>query len=244
MTDANLTIQLLSKLKSTLNVSQSPQSPQLPLTGMKIMSKSLMNNSLYGIKNTIRSGVYYSPIILTFGICLFSLLYRTWKGVWFFIFLSASVLARLIVTNFLIKDPDYNKERIETWCSINDPNQTGNGFVIFYATYVILYMLAPMFIYSTYNWGLFSCLLIYLTIIVIYNYYDKCITKSTAGLNIVGGLICVIITVTMLVSSDNITLLFIDELDTDSNFCSMPTTQTFKCNVYKNGEVIASSLSS
>jgi hypothetical protein len=37
-------------------------------------------------------------------------------------------------------------------------------------------------------------------------------------------------------------LLYFDELRSDNVMCSKPTKQTFKCQVYKNGELISSSI--
>jgi hypothetical protein len=36
--------------------------------------------------------------------------------------------------------------------------------------------------------------------------------------------------------------LYINEINTNKEVCSMPTKQQFKCSVYKNGELVGSSI--
>jgi hypothetical protein len=123
------------------------------------------------------------------------------------------------------------------WC---ESSNVSNGFVIFYTTFLVFYLLSPMMIYGTYNWALFCGLLIYLLFIYVFNLnIDHCIDSTTFAANIFLSLLCVVISVTILISTDNNKLLFLAQIDTDSTVCSMPSSQSFKCNVYKNGEIIA-----
>ena len=39
----------------------------------------------------------------------------------------------------------------------------------------------------------------------------------------------------------NKNFLFINQVSSNKEICSMPSAQTFKCSVYKNGELISSS---
>jgi hypothetical protein len=53
-----------------------------------------------------------------------------------------------------------------------------------------------------------------------------------------------VITVLLFRNKETQQLLFINELTSGSNkeVCSMPNKQTFKCSVYKNGELLGSSI--
>jgi len=194
--------------------------------------------------DVVKSSIYYSPIILSICVIVLSFLFQTLTGFFFFIFILFFTAIRFGFVQFVPKIPFMEEGKVNKWCSINDPYNTGNGFVVFYTVFIVFYILAPMMIYGVYNFYLFSFLLIYLIAIMVFNIYvDKCMNMTGLLLNFGGGFVSALISIMLLVQSGNVKLLFMNALDTDSNFCSMPTSQTFKCNVYKNGEVIASSLS-
>ena len=67
-----------------------------------------------------------------------------------------------------------------------------------------------------------------------------CINAGSYALNfLVGGLTgCMIIT--LMYSGGSSRFLFFNEFSTKKEICSMPSKQTFKCSVYKNGELIGS----
>jgi hypothetical protein len=43
--------------------------------------------------------------------------------------------------------------------------------------------------------------------------------------------------------SDKISLLFINELNSNKEVCTVPSKQQFKCSLYRNGEIVGSSVS-
>jgi len=206
------------------------------------------------LPNLIRSSIYYSPIILSFTIIIITLLYQTYTGVIFFLFIIAFTALREFfisfrqqnnssdnITNTNINCAKWQNKKWmcdKDWC---ESSNVSNGFVIFYTTFLVFYFLSPMMIYGTYNWALFCGLLIYLLFIYVFNLnIDHCIDGTTFAANVFVSLLCVVISITILISTNSNKLLFLAQLDTDSNVCSMPSSQTFKCNVYKNGEIIAS----
>lgn len=215
-------------------------------------------NFAINVNNTIKRSIYYSPIILSICVIILSFLFQTWTGVFFFIFVLFFSTIRSTMIKYMIKDgyaqtfkQTYENCKIKKtdncpteWCNINDPEHIGNGFVIFYTIFTVGYILSPMIIYTAYNYYIFVFLLIYLLIIIIYNVrVDYCVSPFVLFLEIIFGVVSVAISIALLVSTNNSKLLFMNALDTNSNFCSMPSSQTFKCSVYKNGELVASSLS-
>jgi hypothetical protein len=57
-----------------------------------------------------------------------------------------------------------------------------------------------------------------------------------------GGLLGVAISLVMF-ASDKISLMFINELNSNKEVCSVPSKQQFRCSLYKNGEIVGSSVS-
>lgn len=111
-------------------------------------------------------------------------------------------------------------------------------------SFTLIYLLLPMFINHK---MLFNPIMIFvlslLTLLNMYYQYKKhCSTivgllfGSFLGL-VMGGLWFL-----MLWSSGNKQLLFYNELASNNIICNKPATQTFKCSVHKNGEVISSSI--
>jgi hypothetical protein len=44
-------------------------------------------------------------------------------------------------------------------------------------------------------------------------------------------------------ANDKISLLFINELNSNKEVCSVPSKQQFRCSVYKDGQIVGSSVS-
>ena len=59
---------------------------------------------------------------------------------------------------------------------------------------------------------------------------------------LVGGLFGVLMAL-ILFYSDKISLLFINELNSNKEVCSVPSKQMFRCSVFKDGMIIGSSVS-
>ena len=53
-----------------------------------------------------------------------------------------------------------------------------------------------------------------------------------------GGIVATIV-ITIMVMLNLNKYLFFNELSSNKDVCSMPSKQTFKCSVYKNGELLA-----
>lgn len=111
-------------------------------------------------------------------------------------------------------------------------------------SFTLIYLLLPMFIN---NKMLFNPIIIFVlslfTILNMYYQYKKNCSNllgllfgSFLGF-IIGGLWFI-----MLWTSNNKHLLFYNELASNNVICNKPSKQTFKCSVYKNGEVISSSI--
>jgi hypothetical protein len=83
---------------------------------------------------------------------------------------------------------------------------------------------------------------------IIFDIYIKldaqCFALDIAVLGdfLVGGLFGALMAV-ILFYSDKISLLFINELNSNKEVCTVPSKQHFKCSLYRNGTIVGSSVS-
>ena len=69
--------------------------------------------------------------------------------------------------------------------------------------------------------------------------YKGCIIKAgELFLNILTGISCSALMVILMYAGGSSKYLFFNETQSNKDVCSMPKNQTFKCNVFKNGELI------
>jgi hypothetical protein len=194
-------------------------------------------------KDLIEVVVYYSPIILSFCILIISVFYQTYRGLVFFIFVTFFGMLRKFLFSSLAGAPTKLTDKSCSTFNMFQSNKT-DGFIIFFITFVTGYILAPMFIYNIYNIYVIAFLGIYLVVVILYNHRDECTSINISIYNIIYGVISVALSVIMLVSVGLSGTLFNEDLASDATICSMPSKQSFKCTVYKNGEIISSTTNS
>jgi hypothetical protein len=190
-------------------------------------------------KDLVEVIVYYSPIILSFCILIISVFYQTYRGLVFFIFITFFGIIRKFMASSLMGTPDTLTDKSCSTFKMFQSNKT-DGFVIFFITFTTGYILAPMFIYNIYNVYVIAFLGIYLVFVILYNYRDGCSNLNAIIINVIYGIVSVMLSVIMLVSVGLSGILFNEDLSSDATICSMPSKQSFKCTVYKNGEIISS----
>jgi hypothetical protein len=97
----------------------------------------------------------------------------------------------------------------------------------------------PMFINKSYNWVLFSGFLFYFVADICYKSYNKCITSlGEFCFNIgCGALISSFVVLPMITGGSSIRLFF-NQVQSSKETCSQPSKQQFKCDVYKNGQLV------
>jgi hypothetical protein len=180
---------------------------------------------------------FYSPIILAISITSLSFLFQNFKG---FIYL-AYLIGVCIVRNYaymlsggspIISD--------KTVCTSIQYSKYGNStFSAFVFAFTMTYLLYPMFANGSINFWIVSVLFLYFFVDIFIKTYKKCVTEfGDMFLNILLGIASSALIVTLMYSGGSSKYLFFNETQSNKDVCSMPSTQTFKCNVYKNGELI------
>jgi hypothetical protein len=217
----------------------------------KLVSENLLGSSSFDMTyiSPFAALSFYSPIIMVISILLFSVFSAaTYKGFVYIFFLFAATAARMLVMKVITGDTNYKKENpiCETGLFLPYTNLTYSTYILVFS---LVYFVAPMFIISkqnktnTVNPSVIIFFITYIVYDILVKFYYKCIDMTTG---ILGDFLCAIllasVTVVSLIASKNTNVLFINELTSNKEVCTRPSKQHFKCSVYKNGEVIGSSI--
>jgi hypothetical protein len=128
----------------------------------------------------------------------------------------------------------------KTICTSVQYSKYGNAtFSAFVFAFTIMYLSIPMFINNSVNYWVFSGLIIYFFLDIFIKMYKGCVIKAgELFLNILTGLVSSAVIVISMYGGGSSKYLFFNETQSNKEVCTMPKNQTFKCNVYKNGELI------
>jgi len=122
-------------------------------------------------------------------------------------------------------------------------NLKSNGsYSAFIFSFTLMYIFLPMFINQNVNvWMIFG-LSIYFIIDTFVKQQNGCVDLSNVFINVLFGFALSATLVCVMINSPGLSnLLFFNDYSSNKEICTMPKKQTFKCAVYKNGELIGSS---
>jgi len=191
---------------------------------------------------------FYSPIIMVISILLFSVFSAAaYKGFVYIFFLFAATAARMLVMSIITGESTTSKTPIcDTGMFLPYTNFTYSTYILVFS---LVYFVAPMFIISkqnktnTVNYSVILFFVSYIVYDILVKYFYKCIDMTTGILgDFLSAVLLALTTVVCLIASKNTNVLFINELTSNKEVCTRPSKQQFKCSVYKNGEVIGSSI--
>ena len=181
---------------------------------------------------------FYSSIIIASIVTSMSFIFQNFKGFIYLGFLLASCVIRHFLYVYSNATPSINDGTI---CSAIQYSKYGNpSFNAFVGSFTTMYISFPMFANSSPNFWVFSVLLVYLFLDVFIKFYKGCfINKVDLFLNILLGSTLSALFIVAMYSGNSGKYLFFNEISSDKEVCSMPKKQTFKCSLYKNGELIS-----
>ena len=105
--------------------------------------------------------------------------------------------------------------------------------------FTVAYLILPMKYNEQMNYPVLAFLLVILGIDIVTKVQNKCTTWAGSILGgLVGFLLGTIWYILFHVTGFD-SLLYFDELRSDNVMCSQPSSQTFKCSVYQNGQLIS-----
>lgn len=195
------------------------------------------------VSNVLQFFSFISPSLLVFFLFMSSLFNQNLKGL---VYLAGVLIASLINILFMNLIGSGKDENEAFSCSIFDIPHVSqynspypSSLII---AFTVAYLVLPMKYNNQLNYAVLGFLLLLLGIDILTKVQNKCTTYAGA---ILGGLIGFLLGSIWYIFFHGAgfdSLLYFDELRSDNVVCSRPSKQTFKCSVYKNGELISSNL--
>jgi hypothetical protein len=187
--------------------------------------------------NILVSMTFFSPLIVAMIITSLSFIFQNFKGMIYLGFLIGFCLIRegIYYANGASPLPDDG-----SICNSIQYSKYGNGsFSSFVFAFTISYLSVPMFMNGTANLMIFIALVSYMFIDIYIKIYKKCVIyTSDLFLNVCAGVFCGYLIISLMNWGGSEKFLFFNEESSSREVCTQPSTQTFKCKVYKDGELV------
>jgi hypothetical protein len=215
-----------------------------------------LQNALFdSTMNILNSLSFYSPIIICFSIVLFSMFTSTMeKAFVFFVWIFIITFIRIIVFKGFKSNSNSNQNVVPN----EMPNICLTGlsqlFIpqdITYSTYMLtftmMYLITPMLMVSKQhnvniiNYGILGFFLAYIGLDLFIKNQLNCIKLFSSLVigDILSGLFLgAVISGIIMYGSTLKSYLYINEINSNKEVCSMPSKQQFKCRVFKDGTLI------
>jgi hypothetical protein len=194
--------------------------------------------------NLLKTASILSPIIVVLFMSITSLFNQNLKGLIYLAGLLITLTINLFLMNQLQVKDDVLPGEV---CNLIDIPLFGTEYNSPLASSVILiftlfYLGIPMVINSNVNYFVIAFFMVLYGIDGFYKTSVKCARTSSC---IIGGLVGAFfasIYVMLLHSNGYDSLLYFNDFQSNNVTCSKPSKQTFKCSVYKNGQLISSNI--
>ena len=184
-----------------------------------------------------------SPLLLGFFLIMLSLFDQNLKGL---VYLGGVLIASVINIPIMLRIGSKPDGDTPITCSIIDipylswytsPNPS-----TLFIGFTIAYLFLPMKYNNQINYTLIAALLCLLAIDCVTKVMNKCTTAGGAALGALVGFMFGAIWYTLFHIAGYDSLLYFEELQSNNIICARPSKQTFKCSVYKNGNLISSNI--
>lgn len=180
---------------------------------------------------------FYSPIILAVTMVLVSFMFQNVKGLIYLGFLIAACIIRTFVSVYTGSKPISFDNTICT--SVVFTRYNNSSFSVYVFAFTIMYIFLPMFVNGENNYWIFTFLLLYAFMDMTIKFNKRCITTiSDISINLLSGLGIAALIVSLMFVGGSSKYLFFNEISSNKEVCTLPSKQTFKCSVYKNGELV------
>ena len=180
---------------------------------------------------------FFSPIILAVSITSLSFIFQNFKGLIYLGFLIAICVVRNYFYMMAGSQPIINDRTV---CTSVQYSKYGNPtFSSFVFAFTIMYLAMPMFSNGAANLWVFISLIAYACVDIFIKVYKNCIPKmSDLFLNVLMGLASGAAIVSLMYVGGSGKFLFFNEVSSNKDVCYKPSEQTFKCSVFKDGELV------
>ncbi len=197
-----------------------------------------------------------SPLFLSFFFLTISIFNQDPKG---FVYLGGVLISSFVwlMLSFMINpqgppdeqgppdhqvDPAHEACSILNWNALNNQSKKSPNYSSFYIAFTCAYILSPMVVNNQINWLVVIFLLLFFVADAYLNIRYECTGAIGVMLGSLTGLCLGVSWFTLFYSTGNSDLLYFQELSSNNVVCKRPEKQTFKCAVYKKGELISSNI--
>lgn len=184
-----------------------------------------------------------SPLLVTFLLVMISLFNQNVKGL---IYLGGILVTSIVnlIAGFTLGQHKYSDASV--MCDfIGLPYLTNfnvpSSSTMFHA-FTLAYLLFPMYDTKQVNPLLVTILALFLVIDATSKVKNRCTNKMGVALGALLGTLMGYVWYAIFKYTNNESLLYYNHLQSNNVQCSRPSKQTFKCRVYKNGELISESI--
>lgn len=197
----------------------------------------------FTLSNVLQFFSFISPTLLIFFLFLSSLFNQNLKGLVYIAGILIASVINIIFMNLIGSGRDDNESFSCSLFDIPNVSQYNSPYpTSLIIAFTLAYLSLPMKYNNQMNYVVLIFLLCLLGIDVLTKVQNKCTTYAGSVLGALVGFLLGSIWYVLFYSLGYSSLLYFDELRSDNVQCSMPTKQTFKCSVYRNGELISSSI--
>lgn len=200
----------------------------------------------FTLTNLFQFGSFISPFLLGFFLVMSSIFNQDIKG---FVYLAGVLMATVInilLLNIIRSESRKDRSPICDLIGINifaaggtfDNPNLSSSFIAFTAAYLLL----PMIYNKQMNWMVLLFLIILFIIDVFTKVTNGCTQAPGVFTGVLIGLILGSLWYSLLQATGNEKLTYFNEFISNNVVCSRPQKQTFKCAVYKNGELIKNNI--
>jgi mannose/fructose/N-acetylgalactosamine-specific phosphotransferase system component IIC len=207
---------------------------------------SALDGMQFTLTNLFQFLSFITPFLLGFFLVLSSIFNQDLKG---FIYLAGVLIATIInilLLNIIRSESKPSRSPICDLVNFNIFNIGGTfdnpSLSISFIAFTMVYLLLPMIYNKQMNW----IVLVFLFLLYFVDAFTSVTNECTQIPGIFVGTITGVILGSLWYSIINVTgnakLLYFDEFISNNVICSRPSKQTFKCAVYKNGELIKNNI--
>ena len=193
------------------------------------------------ISNMLQLLSLIAPVLLCFFLVMSSLFNQNIKGLIYLAGVLMASVINLFLMNQLqspkLEDAAFNCNLLELpyMTEFNSPSSS-SLFIAFTVAYLVL----PMFYNNQMNYILLGSLLCLFGLDTVTQVTNKCTTMAGSIFGALLGFLLGAVWYSIFKAAGYESLLYFDELVSNNVSCSRPSTQTFRCKVFKNGELISS----
>jgi hypothetical protein len=196
------------------------------------------------LSNLLQFFSFISPTLLVFFMFMSSLFNQNLKGIVYISGLLICSIINIIFMNLVGSSRDENEAFSCSMFDIPLVSQYNSPYPsCMIIAFTIAYLALPMKYNKQMNYIVLAFLMSLLVVDILTKVQNKCTTYPGSVMGALVGFIFGTLWYIIFHGLGFDSLLFFDELRSDNVICSRPTKQTFKCSVYKNGELISSNIS-